>query len=238
MSQPNTPSIPEGARAAIVDQLYANYPNKHFTNQMTSDLEKFGFKVDVYQGDEVTVDLYRNLPAYNYKLVIFRVYSGLLGMDPKVTNRTWLFTAEQYSKMKHIPEQLTDQVTYAKVTDEGPWVFSISAKFINENMKGQFNNTALVMMGCHCLYFEDLAQAFVDKGASTYLAWNVGVGLSYVDDATPLLIQKLCSEELTIEAAVDETMNEKGPDPDYGATLGYFPKSSGDKMLAELIKAN
>ena len=110
------------------------------------------------------------------------------------------------------------------------------AKFVTESMKEEFNDTAIIMMGCDCLHFEDLAQAFIEKGASTYIAWDVSVGLNYVDDATPAIIDKLCSRELTIEAAVAETMKEKGPDPDYGAVLNYYPRQSGDKTLRQIIK--
>ena len=224
------------ARAAIIDQLHIRYPNQAFTEQMTQELEDFGFQVDVYRGNDVTVDLYRKLPTYGYKLIIFRVHSGLLGVDPKVINRTWLFTTEPYSETRHVIEQLTDQVTYAKTHDDAPWVFAISAKFITQSMEGQFNNTAIVMMGCDCLHFEDLAQAFIQKGASTYIAWDVSVRLDYVDDATAVLVEKLCSKELTIKAAVARTMEAKGPDPNYGAVLKYYPSQSGNKTLRQLTE--
>jgi len=224
------------ARAAIIDQLCALQPNRAFIEQTTQELADYGFKVDVYRGDAVTVNLFRKLPTYGYKLIIFRVHSGLLGVDPKVINRTWLFTAEPYSKTRHVTEQLTDQVTYAKVYDDDPWIFAISAKFVAQSMEGQFDNTAIVMMGCDCLHFKDLAQAFIEKGASTYIAWDISVLLDYVDDATSTLIEKLCSEELTIAAAVAQTMDEKGPDPDFGAVLKYYPRQSGAKTLRQLIE--
>lgn len=231
-----TPATKPEARAAIIDQLYILQPNQAFIEQATQELEDFGFEVDVYRGDAVTVDLYRKLPTYGYKLIVFRVHSGLLGVDPRVTNRTWLFTAEPYSKTAHVIEQITDQVTYAKTRDDAPWIFAISAKFITQSMEEQFANTAIIMMGCDCFHFKDLAQAFIQKGASTYVAWDVSVLLDYVDDATTTLIEKLCSEELTIAAAVAQTMDEKGPDPDYGAVLKYYPRQSGAKTLRQVIE--
>jgi hypothetical protein len=81
-----------------------------------------------------------------------------------------------------------------------------------------------------------MAQAFIEKGASTYIAWDTSVGLNYVDDATPALIEKLCSKELSIGEAVAGTMKEKGPDPNYGAVLKYYPPESGKKTLEQLIK--
>ena len=223
-------------RAAVVDQLGTLFPNQAFIEQMTRELEEYGFKVDVYPGDAVTVDLYRELPAYGYKLIIFRVHSGLLGVDPKVTNRTWLYTNEPYSKTSHLVEQLDDQVTYARTRADAPWCFAISAEFIDKSVEEQFDNTVIIMMGCDGLHFEDVAQAFIQRGASAYIAWDASVMLDYVDVATSVLIDKLCSDELTIKEAVAQTMAEKGPDPRYNSVLKYYPRQSALKTLSQLIE--
>ena len=225
-----------GEKAAIIDQLHARHPNQGFIDQATQYLEDYGFHVDVYSDVDVTVDLLRSLPTYGYKLIIFRTHSGLLGVDPKVTNRTWLFTSEPYSKFRYLTEQLTDQLTYARISDDSPWVFAVSAKFFAESTEKPFDKTAIIMMGCDCLHFDDLAQAFIQRGASTYLAWNVSVGINYVDDAVTALIEKLCSQELTIAEAVVETMKQEGADPKHGARLNYYPPRSGNKTLQQLIK--
>jgi hypothetical protein len=102
-------------------------------------------------------------------------------------------------------------------------------------MEGKFDNTVIIMMGCSCLYLEDLATAFIDQGASTYLGWDVSVGLDYVDEATPILITNLCTKGMTIKEAVDETMAEVGADPDYHACLKYYPAKSGSQTVKELI---
>ena len=89
-------------------------------------------------------------------------------------------------------------------------------------------------MGCSCLYLDELAQAFVGKGASTYLGWDAAVDLSYVDDATISLVRNLCTKGLTVRKAAAKTMAEKGPDLYYGAVLKYYPSTSG--TVAELIR--
>lgn len=91
------------------------------------------------------------------------------------------------------------------------------------------------MMGCSCLYLDDLAQAFIDKGASAYLAWDATVGLDYVDETTITLMKNLCSERLTLNEAVASTMAAEGPDPKYGAVLKYYPAQTSDKALEELF---
>ncbi|MFC1903017.1 hypothetical protein ACFLX4_03010 [Chloroflexota bacterium] len=226
---------PSNPRAAIINQLSIRYPNQAFIEEITQYLEDCGYAVDTFQGEAVTVDLYRKLPQRQYKLILFRVHSGLLGVDPKVTEKTWLFTAEPYSELKYVTEQLTDQITYAKTREEYPWLFAVSAKFITDSLDGEFDNTVIIMMGCDGLNFDDLAQAFVDRGASAYVAWDSSVGINYVDGATTALIEQLCSKELTLRAAVTETMKEKGPDPKYGAALKYYPPASAEKTLKQLI---
>lgn len=222
-------------KAAIVDQLYALQPNESFVIQVTRELEEYGFEVDLHRGDEITVDFYRQLPSYGYKLIVFRAHSGLLETEGELIEKTLLFTNEPYSRTRHIPEQLSDQVTMAKITARHPYVFAIGPEFVTRSMEGQFDNTIIIVMGCSCLYIPDLAEAFVEKGASVYLAWNASVDLDYVDRATLYLIEQLCSGKVTIAEAVSNTMNVVGPDPEYNAVLKYFPASSGVKTLKELI---
>ena len=223
-------------KAAIVDQLYTLHANQVFTEQTTKSLEDFGFEVDVYRGDDVTVNLYRELPAYDYKLIIFRVHSGVLEVDSRASDTTWMFTNEPYSKVSYFAEQLSDRVTHARTHDDAPLVFAISAKFIWESVGERFNNTVIVMMGCDGLLSMDLAEAFIARGASTYIAWDYSVRLDYVDTATPFLVDRLCGDRLTIEQAVAQTMQEIRPDPEYGSVLHYFPAKVGDRTIKQLIR--
>lgn len=231
----SVPSPNHEARAAIVDQLYSLQPNQAFIEEVTQELKAYGFEVDLYQGDDVTVDFYRQLSNYKYDLIIFRAHSGLLGSEGGTIKRTCLFTNEPYSQTKHIAEQLSDQLAKARIDENHPWVFGIGDEFVTQSMEGQFNNTVIIMMGCSCLYLDDLAQAFIERGASAYLAWNATVELDYVDRAIVSLVKNLCSERLTVKKAVDLTMATEGPDPKHGAVLEYYPRGSGSKTIGELI---
>jgi len=232
----SAPSPNHEARAAIVDQLHTLQPNQAFIKEVTQELEDYGFAVDVYQGDEVSVDLYRQLPSYGYKLIIFRAHSGLLGSQGEVTYRTCLFTNEPYSKTRHVKEQLADQLAMARIDENYSWVFGIGAKFVTQSMEGRFPDTVIIMMGCSCLYLDDLAQAFIQKGASTYMGWDMSVRLDYVDEATPILVTNLCSNGMMVKEALDKTMAHVGPDPDYHAHLKYYPRGSGNKAIRALIR--
>ena len=47
---------PATLKAAIIDQLYTSYPNQTFTNKITQYLENYGFQVDMYQGNDITIN--------------------------------------------------------------------------------------------------------------------------------------------------------------------------------------
>ncbi|MFC1993595.1 hypothetical protein ACFLV3_07335 [Chloroflexota bacterium] len=225
--------------AAIVDQLYSLHPNPASVNEMAQLLEGCGFKVDIYQGTQIDVKFYKDLPKYGYKLIIFRAHSGRMarreGEDILVTRTTYLFTDEEYSERKYAKEQLNDQLLMAKITNDYPFVFAVNSKFIMESMNGRFNNTAIVMMGCSTALLEDMAVAFCLKGASIYFGWDNLVGIEHVDEATLYLVQKLLVDKLTVDEAVGDTMAEKGRDPVFNSILKYWHRKNGDHTIQELI---
>lgn len=230
------PHPDSGLKAAIVDQLAILEPNQAFIDQVTAELEACGFEVEVYSGEKVSVQLYRQLPKYGYELIIFRAHAGLLKAEEGsevvgVKRATYLFTAEEYSQVKYVHEQLYDQLLPAEMTADFPLVFAINANFIMEKMEGQFDDTVIIMMGCSCLYLEDMAAAFTIKGASTYLGWDGSVDLGYVDQAAAGLITSLCTGGMTVEEAVAEI----GPDPVWGAGLKFYPPESSGKTIGELM---
>ena len=236
------------ATAAIIDQLSASFQeNAQFIANVTKELENYGFEVDLFQGNNITVDFYRQLPTRGYKLIIFRAHSGILEQDGEVVPRTVLFTNEEYSESRYALEQVYGQLTMGGACPGCPMMFGITPEFVRAqsafdqgtDMNGEFDDTVIIMMGCSGIALPDLAEAFIDKGASVYLAWDRSVELYYVDNATPYLIHQLCSGQLTIREAVNDTMATEGPDPNHGAELQFYydPAShNGDKTLKELIK--
>ena len=225
-------------KAAIIDQLSLNYPNQLMTQEITQRFEDYGFQVDIYQGNDVTVNLYRNLAQNGYKLIIIRSHSGAMCYDTNVNRSigTYLFTTESYSTLKYPKEQLNDEIVMARVESGQPNYFAIGPKFITDSMKGKFNNTVVIIDGCSGLYSQDLASAFIAKGATAYLAWNASVRLDYVDGATLNLIKNLCSDNATVAKAVNHTMIEDGSDPESNATLKYYPNEIGSLSVRELTK--
>lgn len=231
-------SNPDGSlKAAIVDQLYNLEPNLLFISTVTQQLEGFGLKVDLYQGDEITVDFYQKLPTLGYKLIVLRVHGGLLQNETGIGDKIWLFTSQPYSRMSYFIAQLRDQVRAAGISSTKEPLFAISAKFVTDCFKGDFDNTVIINMACAAFYSDDMAKAFIEKGASAYLAWDVSVGLRYVDDATMTLVRNLCEKGLAVQDAVTATMREEGPDPNNNAFLNYYPEVNADKTLRQLLSS-
>jgi len=223
-------------RAAIVDQLSVLQVNETFIMHVTSELEEFGFEVDLYQGEQITVDFYRKLPTHGYRVIVFRTHSGILEEGEQVHEKTTIFTNEEFDWKKHQADVWHDRLFMAGIDDTRPRVFSIGPKFIRDGMQGRFNDTVIIMMGCAGIYLEDLAEAFVHAGASAYIAWDASVLLDYVDGATEHLVKQLCSEKATVGEAVVSTMAARGPDPRYEAELQYYPQGIGGKTLADLTR--
>jgi len=235
VGQPSPDNV-GGLKAVIVDQLSSVKENEQFITNVTGELEGYGFEVALYQGDNITVEFYRQLPTHGYKLIIFRAHSGLLAENEQVKDRTVLFTNEEYRQFSHYDDQLHGRLVIASVGGDNPMVFGIPPKFIKESMPRKFDDSVVIMMGCSGLFMRDLAEAFIAEGASVYLGWNGSVELDYVDEATAYLVTQLCSANMTVKEAVASTRDVIGPDPEHKAGLEYYPSGSSDKKLEDLIK--
>jgi hypothetical protein len=213
-------------KAVIVDQLSLTFPNQTFIETVTSGLEQSGYTVDYCSGEQVTVDFYRNLPALGYGLIILRVHSAASTLEGKefIEAPVSFFTSEDYSQTKYVQEQLTDQLLIGSYSmPQPPYYFGVTPKFVTISMKGVFQKTTVVMMGCEGLNNTRMAEAFIEKGAKVYIGWTSSVSASYTDQATAHLLQHLIVEKQTIDSAVDNTIEEVGPDPTYNSQLIYYP---------------
>ena len=226
LSRPPTP-LPFQYKAAIIDHL--SHPewgtaNQTFIETSTAILENAGFSVKYYTWADVTVNFYRDLPLYGYGLIVLRVHSaaGIIGGEQSLA----LFTSEPYRGDRYQLERLQDRVVMVSlIKDKPPFYFGVSPKFVRHGMKGNFANTIIIMMGCDGLNTNTvkMAEAFVEKGASVYISWNLHVTAPHTDQATIRLLQHLVAENQTIRKSVEDTNKEAGPDPQYNSLLSYYP---------------
>ena len=221
--RPSPSSQPFQFKAAIVDHLSLTAPNPTFIQKATNILKEAGYTVEYHSGEEVTVNFYRNLPTHGYSLLVLRVHSTFT--DHSVA----LFTSENYSYNKYRDEQwpIADRLGAVAYTMEEAekeiLYFGILPSFVKHSMKGTFNNTVIIMMGCDGLMYEPMAEAFVQKGARVYISWDGPVSASHTDQATTRLLEHLITERKTIKQAVTETREEVGPDPVDESILLYHP---------------
>jgi hypothetical protein len=218
-------------KAVIVDQLSLTVPNAEFVEKATSTLEAGGYTVDYYPGEEVTVDFYRTLPTHGYDFIVFRVHSGLVReIDPTSEERTLtdyvsLFSGEPFSETKYSSKEEAGRLGLgmARYHDGGPAYFGITPRFIESTMEGGFDDATIVLMGCDGLLTTKTAEAFVSKGAETFISWSQPVLADRTDDATERLLEYLLIDDLTTQDALRRTMADVGPDPTYGSVLRSYP---------------
>jgi hypothetical protein len=212
-------------RAVIVDQLGLTFPNPDFVQQATSMLEGAGYAVDYYPGEQVTIDFYQHLPSHHYEVVILRVHSARFRTpDGTLTDDVVLFTGEPYSRERYVEEREAGILTRARYfeTDPPTYLFGIPAKFVESRMKGEFEGATVILMGCDGLRSNKMAEAFVRKGAETFISWDAHVSADYTDAATERLLQHLVVDKLGVQEAVARTMSEVGPDPSFGSKLVIY----------------
>ena len=98
-------------RAAILDQLYDDIPNKDFQEKATQYLKDAGYDVDLFTTEQLTVDFYKKLPKMNYEFIVVRSHAiGSDGPDYFEKEPVSIFTGEKYADDKYIQEQLFGQL--------------------------------------------------------------------------------------------------------------------------------
>ena len=225
--EPATDVPSTGPRAAIVDQLELTQPNPAFADTVTDMLEQAGYAVDYYPGEKVTVEFYRSFPAQPYELVIFRVHSALGREDGRPADWVTLFTADSYRDTWYVDEQEKRRLSKVSYYEGGPPYFGIMPGFVRSSMKGNLQDSTVLLMGCDGLATETIAKALVEKGAIGVVSWDGLVTGDHTDAAAEQLLRHLVTEGLPLPEAVEKTAAEVGPDPTYGSDLRLYPPDGG-----------
>jgi len=209
-------------KAVIVDQLSLSLPNATFVDKAVSLLNIANYSVDYIPSKEVTVDFYKTLTAKHYDIIILRTHStiGTISGEPVFL----LFTSEKYNKDRYKYEQITDKVGHVKMDEGSSSYFGIYPDFVKYNMKGEFDDTIIIMMGCGGTFYPEMYEAFFDKGASAYIGWNERVDIKHTDSATITLIKNIFIEKNTLNEATIKTNEDVGLDPTHGSKLLCYSK--------------
>jgi len=233
-SDPTVNPASTQAKAAIIDQLSLTFPNQTFIDAVVEILHNANYTVDYYSGEEVTVEFYRTLPTYGYKIIILRVHSALGdNLKPPLA----LFTSEPYSRTKYGGEQLANQlveVVYDSQNSSSIPYFGVWPEFIRNGMNGRFQKSVVFLMGCNGMTYNDTAAAFVDRGAGACIGWFGPVSAPHTDQTTTRLLQHFLVEEKTLQESTQETFREVGLDPSCVNMLSCFPKSAANQTIGNI----
>lgn len=222
-------STPFGKMAAIVDQIALTEPNPEFTEQALVYLTTAGFNVDVYEGEDITVEFFRTLPTKGYDLILFRIHSTNDILDEKLPgDPVYLYTGERHDRYRYTYLQLTRQIMAGRVLyeNDSQQLFIIGPRFVRESMEGRFDDTVLIIGGCDSLSTTGLADAFLERGAAV-IGWNGLVDLDHNDKALLNLLRLLTVEGLSLKQVVEGNRAEVGPDPTFGSLASYYPPHRG-----------
>lgn len=214
-----------GNKAAIIDHLSISQPNQIFVENATAILQEAGYNVYYFRGEEVTVDFYRNLPSQGFSFIVFRVHATGECAAESVSLR-WIvfFTGENYTTLKYVKWQMNGELVPVRFTyGDSPQYFGITPLFVKQRMNGNFNETAIIMMGCDGLKYDSMAEAFEEKGAKVYISWTGPVMAEHTDTATISLLKHLLLERVTVADAIAATREEVGPDPTFKSQIMFYP---------------
>jgi len=213
-------------KAPILDQTSRTDLSSEFIEKARDYLCQAGYEVEVYPWEKLTVDFYRTLPLRGCQLILFQTDSTSQAIGPAAEGRTsvpFIFTGEEASR-RYLVEQLQDRIRLAKFFyGDFPPFLAIRPAFVRFSMSGSSSGTVIIIGGCQSLATGDLAQAFLDRGASLVIGWDGLVDLSLNNEAVLQLLKALALEGLSPHKAVEETRERTGSDPAYGSILCQLP---------------
>ena len=136
-----------------------------------------------------------------------------------------LFTSEPYDENSYLDDQKKLRLFPVVYTGEpmSDSYFAVASGFVTSDMKGRFDGTTIVLMGCSSLATDKTAAAFVDRGASAVIGWSDTVSPEHTDAATERLVQYLAKDGLSPSEAVAKVNADLGPDATYGSVLKAYP---------------
>lgn len=196
-------------RALVIDELSLNYPDPSFNTNITNVLKTAGYAIDFAGPSPTAVDSFRQLPEQGYDLIIIRAHSG---------SSQSIITSEPYSQSAFVTDQLTGRLLPAQV-DGGPLYFALTPNFVRDDMAGRFSGSTIIVMGCSALEgSQNIASAFLDKGANLFVGWDSSVSIIHTDTSTVSFVRLLSSGASVPQA----TRQASSADPVYGARLQYL----------------
>jgi len=222
-------------KAIIIDALSTSYPNNDLIEYMKKALEEKGFSVDILSGENVTVDnlQFKIFSIINdYQIIIFRVHGGIIKNPKNYVGKVGIFTAEPYKPGKH-----TDLLYMGFLGIGIPFAekdkkyFVITPLYVlSSNTK--FQRSIVYVSSCYSLSAPDMAEAFIDKGAKTYIGWTGLVDIYKADQALKLFIKEFIEENKTLCEAIKDINNKTSTNT---SSLKIYPENTCEYSINDFI---
>ena len=204
-------------KAAILDGLSRDYPNKTFIESAKKILERAGFTVDIYGPENMSLNLLKELPSRDYGLIIFRVHGG------RIRQPIGLFMGSGLFIERCSPESYRREVESGYLLLGRPFLSNETycvapPHYIIDKLHGRFKKAIIIAISCFTGDDEVMAIAFFKRGARAYIGFKGKISPTYGDTFTIKLLRKIYAENLSIQEAFNQVKEELGPDPHYNGT--------------------
>ena len=210
-------------KAAIIDGLSEDLPNPSLINEMSKILKSAGYEVTVFNGSRVNVELFKNLPKMDFKLIIMRLHGGKIRQPIGLFIGSEIF-AEPFSEGKYEYEYYSGYLLKSVAYIGGKEYFVITPAYVSEKFRGRFPGSATTILSCYSMWDQMLASSFIKRGASIVVGIDKKADIGYLDKVGLELVKQI-SQGVSVEEAVSRTMDKIGPDPVSGAKLLYVKRS-------------
>jgi hypothetical protein len=193
------------------------YPHPQFVREIRRIMNQSGYGFDYFSEGAATLDFFFNLPNQGYSIIILRVE----GVNIRVGDASSVAfaTSDQYGGSQRVSDQVRNDL--GVIEANGHTYFAMTSKAISRLMCGRFSGTTLLVMSCNSLSDSSLAQAFIDKGAKSFIGWNGSITIVH-DDRVFTAVTALLTVGVQAGSAVQYTSNLFGPDPIWGGTLSSY----------------
>lgn len=231
--------IPFSMNAAIIDQLGESDPssvNYTFVENAKNLLLSHNFTV-TYYNESLNIDFFRNLAKLNSGIIILRVHSALRKDNSTVD----LFTSEEfiggYDGERQNDLVVIGQYLYTSA-NETKYFCAITHKFIEE-LEGRFPKSIIIAMGCWSLKPEcqQLAAAFIKKGAKAYIGWTNVVLSKDTDQDTITFLERLLNNENLADAtkSLKHTYYDPMLQQNVYTNMTFYPTDMWNLKISDLL---
>ncbi len=204
--------------------IYAPYEDAFAPNNEGPDLvdifedSELGFNVVYTRNQECTIAVLNNLTNYGY--VIFATH----GSEGHEIATGEIVTAESFkaysAQLKTNQIGVWDQVIigYDKKVAQRKTIYCVCASFIS-SLSNSFPNSIIFNNSCESTKNPDLSNAFLNKGAQTYLGYDKTVNSSFAVDMVVDFTEKLVNDLKTTGNSFTQNKNDpKDPNAEWEMT--------------------